>query len=536
MKIFAVQAKPLTGDLAHNFGQINKYYDQALEQQLDICFFPELITTGYFAEDLFLKISFIKEVEDRIQALIPKIRETALLLSTPTMIDGQLYNGVLAIQNGQIIGRTLKKHLPNYRLFDEKRYFSSGEPELIKINGVNIGVPICEDIWFSDVCLKLKSMGAEFLLVPNGSPYEKGKFDVRLSMVTQRFEEVNIPIIYLNQVLGQDGIIFDGRSFAFDGQMKYLFETFEEEAKVMEISGGVITQDKGIDHVKLPYEDEIYGAMVFGLREYLDHNNMHSIVIGLSGGIDSALVAAIAVDAIGAENVRVVMLPSRYTSSESYEDAEAIAEMLNINYEIIKIDDIVKATKDSIGQISDLAYENLQARTRGLILMAISNSNGSLLITTGNKSENATGYATLYGDMCGAFNPVKDLYKSELFKIAKFRNSHVPKSIKVKHQSYPIMPERVITKPPSAELRDNQKDSDSLPEYELLDSILSLYIEQDLGVNEIISLGFDEVTVKKVVKLVKISEFKRRQSAPGVKLSSRNLERDRRYPITNGYL
>jgi NAD+ synthase len=537
VKILTVQAKSKTGDLDYNFDLVYKAYTLAQSEQLDLCIFPELVTTDYMCEDLFLKPSFILYLQRKIVELTNKIKNTALLLPTPFLEDGKLYNAVIGIQNKMVVGKSFKKHLPNYGIFDEKRYFTSGEPQIIEINGKKIGVPICEDIWFPDVCLQLKSLGAEMLFVSNASPYEKGKLERRLILVKQRFKETNLPIIYCNRVLGQDGIIFDGRSFAYDGEIKYVLSIFKEDAQIIEIdNNNRIIGNSIATFQEIPVEDELYGAMVLGLREYLSNNMASSVVIGLSGGIDSALVAAIAVDAIGAENVKAIMLPSQFTSQESLEDAESIAKILNIAYEVIPIRDIVETAKNNIGQISNLAYENLQSRSRGMILMAISNSTSSLLLTTGNKSENATGYATLYGDMCGAFNPVKDIYKTDLFRVAKFRNSNIPTSIEIKNAWYPIMPERVITKPPSAELRENQKDSDSLPEYELLDEILNLYIEQNLGIEEIIDLGFDEQIVKRIAKLVKDSEFKRQQSAPGVKLSIRNFEKDRRYPITNGYL
>jgi NAD+ synthase len=535
MKIFIAQTSPLAGDLAHNFRWIEKYYRLALSENAELCILPELSTTGYFCEDLFLKKAFIKEVELGTRELISKIKNTVLFLPTPIQEDQKLYNGVLAIQNGRVIGKTFKHHLPNYGIFDEKRYFTSGVPQIIEVNGYKIGVPICEDIWHDDICQELAKKGASLLLVPNGSPYEIGKMNKRIELVKQRFSECKLPLIYCNQVLGQDGIVFDGRSFAYDGQTKHQMPIFDEDYQIISLSKGkFVAEPEGATPLKI--EDEIYGAMVFGLRQYLDQNNIKSVVLGLSGGIDSALTAAIAVDAIGAENVKAVMMPSKYTSKESLIDAELVAKLLNINYNIHPIKSIINSVADKLGKIEGLAAENLQSRIRGLILMAISNSENRLLLTTGNKSEIATGYATLYGDMCGGFNPIKDLYKTQVFAVARFRNSSLPSSIAVKNKSAPIMPERVITKEPSAELRSNQKDSDSLPEYEILDKILNLYIEHDLGLNEIIEAGFDADIVHKVAKLVKSSEFKRRQSAPGIKISKRNFEKDYRYPISCNYI
>ncbi len=407
-------------------------------------------------------------------------------------------------------------------------------------------MPICEDIWSLDVSTQLKLLGAEILLVPNASSYEKGKLEKRLSIVKQIFAETNLPLIYCNSVFAQDGILFDGSSFVYDGDLKYSLPMFQEITGVIQIgdqnqiipfppSSNLVLGDGIISNSVVMKEDEIYCAMVFGLREYLQDNMFSSVIIGLSGGIDSALVTAIAVDAIGAANVNTIMLPSKFTSYESIEDAASIAKMLNIAYEIIPINDVVNTIQNQTWPLSDLAIENLQARSRGVMLMAISNSNNSLLLTTGNKSEIATGYTTLYGDMCGTFNPIKDIYKTELIKIAQFRNCNIPTLINIQNPVYPIMPDRVITKPPSAELKHHQKDSDSLPEYDVLDEVLNLYIEQDLGIEEITALGFDKPLVAKIVKLVKNSEFKRHQSAPGVRLSIRDFGKDRRYPIAHGF-
>ncbi len=536
MKILLVQPKPKTGDVEYNFNLIREAYALAKSWQLDLCIFPELVSTGYMCEDLFLKSSFILALEDKIAELIKIIEHTALILPTPYLEDGKLFNAVLSIQNQKIIGKSFKKHLPNYGIYDEKRYFTSGEPSIIEINGKKLGVPICEDIWSLDVSMQLKLLGAEILLVPNASSYEKGKLEKRLSIVKQIFAKTNLPLIYCNSVFAQDGILFDGSSFVYDGDLKYSLPMFQEATGIIEIDcNNKITGNVTTTIQARSIEDEIYCAMVFGLREYLQDNIFSSVIIGLSGGIDSALVTAIAVDAIGAANVTTVMLPSKFTSYESIEDATSIAKMLNITYEIVPINTVVNTIKNRIGSLSDLAIENLQARSRGVMLMAISNSNNSLLLTTGNKSEIATGYTTLYGDMCGAFNPIKDIYKTELIKIAKFRNCNIPTLIDIKNPSYPIMPDRVIMKPPSAELKHNQKDSDSLPEYDVLDEVLNLYIEQDLGIEEIVALGFGEQLVEKIVKLVKNSEFKRHQSAPGVKLSIRDFGKDRRYPIAHGF-
>ncbi len=536
MKILLVQAKPKTGDLDYNFNLIDEAYALAKSNQVDLCVFPELVSTGYMCLDLFLKHSFILALEDRIAGLVKTIGSVALILPTPYRKNGQLFNAALAIQNQKIIGKSFKKNLPNYDIYDEKRYFTIGEPNIIEINGKKLGVPICEDIWSLEVCTQLKLLGAELLIAPNASAYDKEKMTKRLSIVKKIFDSTNLPLIYCNSVFAQDGVIFDGSSFVYDRNIKYSLPMFRQASEIIEIKDNnqVIGNNVSI-LTKVSKEAEIYCAMVFGLREYLQNNNFTSVLIGLSGGIDSALVTAIAVDAIGASNVTSIMLPSKFTSNESLEDAASIATMLNITHKIIPIDDAVGLINNIIGSLPALAVENLQARVRGTILMAISNSNNSLLLTTGNKSEIATGYATLYGDMCGAFNPIKDIYKTELIKIARFRNSNIPALIDIKNPYYPVMPDRVIMKPPSAELRHNQRDSDYLPEYKVLDQVLNLYIEQDLGIEEIKARGFEEQLVRKIVQFVKNSEFKRHQSAPGVKLSTKDFGRDRRYPITHGF-
>lgn len=541
MKILLAQAHPRVGNLNYNFNLISNYYQQAISCKADICLIPELITIGYPAEDLILFPEFLKDLEHLSAKLVTEIKNTALLLPTIISENQKIFNGVIAIQNGKIIGKSTKKHLPNYGVFDEKRYFSEGFPQIIEINGVKIGVPICEDIWYADICSDLTSKGAQLLLVPNASPYEINKFDQRLELVKQRFQENKIPIIYCNQVLAQDGLIFDGRSFAYDGNLRFVLDIFREDTLEFHFDNGKVivnkpTQNKNSVEIALQQsvkmEDEIYGAMVFGLRDYVLNNGFNSVLLGLSGGIDSALTAMIAADSFGSENVLAVMMPSKFTSKESLIDAELIIKNIGINYQIIPIDDMLSAAENSLTNLPTLAHQNLQARLRGVILMSLSNSNNQLLITTGNKSEYATGYATIYGDMCGAFNPIKDIYKTEIYKIARFRNNNTPLSINIKTNITNAIPERVFTKAPTAELSFNQKDSDSLPEYRLLDKVLKLHIEQKLSHNEIVRLGFDDSVVKKVISLVRGSEFKRRQSAPGVKISSCNFEKDRRYPIT----
>lgn len=544
MKILVAQLKPKIGDLDYNFAKIKEYYNLALKKNLDVLLLPELMATGYLCEDLFLRSAFINDLQDYITELTKITKNTVLLLPTPIYQDNKLYNVVIALQNGAMIGSTTKRHLPNYKVFDEKRYFESGNPQIIEINGVKVGIPICEDFWFPDVSKELKSMGAEILLVPNASPYERDKFNRRIEKTENCFKDNNLPIIYCNQVLGQDGIVFDGQSFVYNNGVEYVLKAFNEDSCVVEVDFGSnpVVNITSIDGKQIIYkpksrleDEEIYSAIILGFRDYILDNGFKSVLLGMSGGMDSALVSVIAVDAIGASNVKLVMLPSEFTTQESLEDAEELAKNLGVEYQSISIVEMLKLAKNTIPDISPLAYENLQARIRGNILMTIANFANSLLITTGNKSENAVGYATLYGDMCGGFNPIKDLYKTDVYKLARYRNQNVPSLISVQSQEISVMPERIFTKAPSAELSYDQRDSDSLPEYEILDQILNLYIEENMGAKEIIAKGFDQETVQKIVKLVKNSEFKRKQSAIGVKISKCSFDKDRRYPITNGY-
>lgn len=552
MKILVAQLKPQIGDLNYNSQLIKKYYDIAVSQNLDIVLFPELITTGYLCEDLFLHPSFIADLQAYLTDLILITKNTTMLLPTTIYQDNRLYNGVMAFQNATCIGYTTKKHLPNYGVFDEKRYFVEGRSTIIEINNIKVGVVICEDFWFPDVAKELKEQGAEILLVPNASPYEKDKFNIRVQKAEECFSANQLPIIYCNQIGGHDGIIFDGRSFIYQQGIKYVLSSFTEDSCIVEVEfntpevPNINIYPLNQQTVNNPSpaillnqhwaeEEQIYSAIMLGFQDFVTQHSFKTILLGISGGIDSALVSIIAADSIGASNVKLVMLPSEFTSIASQEDAELLAKNLGAQYQSISIIEMLQSSKNTIPDISPRAYENLQARIRGVILMTLANSYNSLLIATSNKSESATGYATLYGDMCGGFNPIKDLYKTDIYKIARFRNENIPSLIEGKNPIISIIPERIFTKPPSAELSPGQQDSDSLPEYELLDQILNLHIEQNLGMKEIVNLGFDKEIVTKVILLVKNSEFKRKQSAIGVKLSPRNLEKERRYPMNHGY-
>ncbi len=520
MKIAICQISPLTADLDGNFRKIHTAYINAQNSGADICLLPELCLTGYLAEDLFQKPAFQEEAQQYLEQLIAKTQESCLIIPTIFTEDGKLYNGAIAAMGGKEIGRTYKNQLPNYSIFDEKRYFHAKEPQIIKIKGVKVGIPICNDLWSPNVGFSLKKQGAQILLTPNASPFEQGKLQKRIKLLQDRFNETNLPIIYCNQIMAQDGIVFDGRSMCYDGELKIIGKAFETDQQIVEFKDGKLIANTSYKAPMNPNE-EIYQAMVIGTQYYVRNNGFSKIILGLSGGIDSALVATIAADALGPENVLAYMLPSQFSSSDSLEDAQELAKKLGIKPSTIKIDGIVASFVQELNtKQNSITHQNLQSRSRGTILMAEANKHGALLLTTGNKSEYATGYATIYGDMNGAFNPIKDVYKTQLYEIAKYKNT---------------IPTRIITKAPSAELAPNQKDSDSLPEYDILDKILYQYIEQDRS-KEQLCKQFDSALVNKVLNLIKNSEFKRKQSAPGVKISSRNFEKERRMPITNNYL
>ena len=467
----------------------------------------------------------------------------ALLIGTPWCEHGKLYNAIALLDGGLIDAVRFKVDLPNYGPFDEKRVFAAGPmPGPINFRGVRIGVPICEDIWTSDVVETLTETGAELLLVSNGSPYEHDKFDVRLNHATARVVESDMPLVYLNQVGGQDELVFDGASFVLNAdrtlavQMAAWEETVvlttwrrDNEGWVCE-SGPQVTREEGLA--------SIYQAMMLGLRDYVDKNRFPGVVLGLSGGIDSALSIAVAADALGAERVRAVMMPSKYTSQDSLDDAAEIARLLGVSYDIVSIEDAVDAFGGQLapifaGRTPDTTEENIQSRIRGVLLMAISNKFGPMVLTTGNKSEMSVGYATLYGDMCGGYNVLKDIYKMTVYKLSDWRNQNVPKN--AKGPVGRVIPQRVIDRAPSAELRADQTDQDSLPPYPALDDILESLVEGEMRFEEVVARGHDPAVVKRIEHLLYIAEYKRRQAPPGVKITRRNFGRDRRYPITNGF-
>ena len=492
-----------------------------------------------------LKPAFQKACHEAVEALRADTRDggPALFVTTPWREGEKLHNAIIAFDKGEIIGKRYKVDLPNYGVFDDKRVFTPGPmPGPLVFNGVRIGVPICEDVWTPDVVECISETGGEILLVPNGSPYEVGKTDVRVQLGVQRVVESGLPFVYLNQVGGQDEVVYDGGSFALgaDRTLKAKLASFREEVMTVEFRRG----DKGWECQPGPIAPEmsdielIYQAMVLGLRDYVNKTGFPSVVIGLSGGVDSALTAAVAADALGPARVHAIMMPSPYTSRESLEDAEACAKAIGIKYDIVSIEPAMKAFRGMLqplfgNRAEDVTEENIQARARGVALMAVSNKLGGMVVTTGNKSEMAVGYATLYGDMNGGYNVLKDVYKTTVFELCKWRNAHAPEG--ALGSKGKVIPERIISKPPSAELRPDQKDADSLPPYPVLDAILKGLIERDLGAAELAAEGHDPAIVDRVWRLLEGAEYKRRQAPPGVKITSRNISRERRYPIVNGF-
>ena len=543
LTIALAQMNQRVGDLDANADAMLDMRDRAAGA--DLILYPELQVTGYPPEDLVLKPEFVRrtiEVTERLVAATAK-PGPAMLIGTILSDGGATYNAVLLADEGKVLAKTLKRELPNYGTFDEKRIFTPGPmPEPIHFKGVRVGVPICEDIWQEPVCTHLAKAGAEFLLVPNGSPYELDKDHLRQAMVASRCAMTGLPIAYVNRIGGQDEIVFDGSSFVMhpggegaEGAELVVQLPDWEEALILtdwrRESGGwrCATRDR---HVLDPYPEDIYHAMMMGLSDYVGMNGFPGVILGLSGGIDSALSAAVAVDALGPDKVRGVMMPSKYTSDVSVEDARENARMLGMRHDVIPIVPAVQAFDEMLPDLAGTAAENIQARLRMVVLMALSNSGGQMLLTTGNKSEMSVGYATLYGDMAGGYSVLKDAYKTTVFALSKWRNSNRPGG--ALGPDGPVMPERVITKPPSAELRPDQTDQDSLPPYDMLDSILEGLIDKEMSVTEAaLASGADVALVADIERKVLRAEYKRRQAPPGVKIGARNFGRDRRYPISN---
>ena len=544
MKLFLAQLNNIVGDIEGNLNKAIDVLQDAKKLDSDLVIFSELFLSGYPPEDLVLKKSFVSACKNALDSLITysEEKELGVIIGLPIYEKNKLFNAAAVIDKGQLIGFSKKVNLPNYSVFDEKRVFNKNNtPEIFNFRGIKLGIPICEDIWMDNVCKELKDQGCELIISPNGSPFDKYKINQRKTIIEDRVTEVKTPFVYVNQFGGQDELVFDGSSLAMNGNKEVVFEapSWEENTSVVEFN---VSAKKFND---LPFEkaqvsdlENIYMAMVIGLRDYVAKNNFPGVILGLSGGIDSAFCAAVAVDALGKDKVNAYMLPSVYTSKNSLDDAKDCAKRLEIHLDSIPISNTFLSLEDSLEELfkglpTDITEENLQSRIRGTILMAISNKIGKMLITTGNKSEVSVGYSTLYGDMNGGFNPIKDIYKTELYALANWRNLNVPKNVLLTKKN--IIPETIISKEPTAELRDNQKDSDSLPSYDQLDQILEGLVEYELSTNELEKKGFSRDEIKKVENLLYVSEYKRRQSAPGVKISLRNFGRDRRYPITNKY-
>ena len=537
LNIAFAQMNQRVGDLESNAAAILEMRRKAAGA--DLLMVPELQLIGYPPEDLVLKPEFVRRTHEWTDQLIQATTEPgpAILFGTVAGEGDVNYNAFVLANDGRVLGRTLKRELPNYGTFDEKRIFVPGPlPEPIEFKGVKLGVPICEDIWQEVVCTHLAEAGADILLVPNGSPYELDKDEIRYRLVRNRALQTGLPIVYLNRVGGQDELVFDGSSFILhpDGERVVQLCDWEEElllTKWEHTLEGWRCMTR-VSHSLDAFPEDVYRAMMLGLSDYVDRNGFPGVILGLSGGIDSALSAAIAVDALGADKVWGVMLPSKYTSEESLEDARECARLLGCRHDVISIAPAVEAVDGMLPQLIGLAAENVQARLRMVTLMALSNAEGQMLLTTGNKSEMSVGYATLYGDMAGGYSVLKDAYKTTVFALSRWRNANKPE--RALGPSGPVMPARVITKPPTAELRPGQKDEDSLPPYSDLDRILEGLVDKEMSVNEVALATGEDVTLVSDIeaKLLK-AEYKRRQAPPGVKIGSRNFGRDRRYPISN---
>jgi len=548
--ITLAQLNPTVGDVEGNANRARAARARAAADGADLVVLSELFIAGYPPEDLVLKPAFQAACRSAVEALA---RETAdggpaMLVGGPWVEEGKLYNACALLEGGRVSALRFKANLPNYGVFDEKRVFARGPAAgPVTVRGVRVGVPICEDVWveespdYENVVECQAETGAEIIVVPNGSPYARDKTDVRLSIAVARVTESGLPLIYLNQVGGQDELVFDGASFALNGDLSVaaqLPDFVEDITTLRWTRGNDGWRCAGPIMPVLEGDKADYAACVLGLRDYVRKNGFPGVLLGISGGIDSAVCAAIAVDALGKEAVRGVMLPYRFTAQVSLDDAAKLANNLGVRYEVLPIADAVEGFEKILsgpfaGLPRDITEENLQARARGTLLMAISNKTGAMVVTTGNKSEMSVGYATLYGDMNGGFNPIKDIYKTEVFRLAGLRNAWKP--VGALGPAGEVIPVSIITRPPTAELRENQTDQDSLPPYDMLDAILERLVEHEEPLAAIIADGFDRDMVTRVDRLLNIAEYKRRQAAPGVKVTTRNFGRDRRYPITNRF-
>jgi NAD+ synthase (glutamine-hydrolysing) len=534
LRLLLAQRDLIVGDIDGNAARVLEAARSGLEARADLVMLPELALSGYPPEDLLFHSGFRRQIDAALERLGREASAIDLLFGYPEYADRTIYNSAALLRGGRIHANYRKQVLPNYRVFDEKRYFRAGrEPTLVEVRGARVALLVCEDIWEPEPSAQARAAGAEALLVINASPYQLNKQRERERVAGARVAEVGLPLVYLNLIGGQDELVFDGNSFvlAGDGTLTQRLPPWREATALVELvrEGARLAPVPGEIAPEQSEEASVYDALVLGVRDYVNKHRFPGVVMGLSGGIDSALTLAIAVDALGPERVQAVMMPSRFTSQMSRDDAALQAKTQRVRFSSISIEAMFAATLSELagefaGRPPGTAEENIQARCRGVLLMGISNKTGAMLLTTGNKSEMAVGYATLYGDMAGGFAPIKDCSKMMVYRLARYRNERSP-----------VIPPRVIERPPTAELRDNQKDTDSLPPYEVLDPILEAFIEEDLSVDEISARGFDRATVGRILEMVKRNEYKRRQAPPGVRISGRAFGRDWRYPITSGY-
>jgi len=545
LTIALAQINPIVGDIDANVELVRRARAQAQDLGCDLVMTGELVISGYPPEDLVLKGSFQRAIKNAVQELAKLTADggPGVLISAPWVDDAHLYNAALLLDGGKIKAVVPKYALPNYGVFDEKRLFTpGGKPGAVNFRGLKLGIMTCEDMWVPDVVNALMKDGAEILLVLNGSPYEMDKSHMRVDLAYERVRECGLSLVYVNQVGGQDELVFDGASFVLDcaGTVQVQLPAFESRVEAVSFGweNDTLTPLPSVQATALNDDEAIYKALVLGLRDYVNKNYFPGVMIGLSGGVDSAITAAIAVDALGADRVHCVMMPSPYTSKESLEDAAEAAKILGCKLDIIPIQPAMDAfdgllKEQFVQHAQDTTEENIQARSRGLILMAMSNKFGYMVVSTGNKSEMSVGYATLYGDMCGGYNVLKDVYKTRVYRLCAWRNTHHGEGLMGPNGT--AVPERIITKAPSAELKPDQKDQDTLPPYEDLDDMLYCLIEKEMSVADIAARGYDIETVERVWRMLDRAEYKRRQAPPGVKITSRAFGRDRRYPLTNGF-